>query len=82
MTRLSENWYLDNRQILHFCAPGVRVRWTGGRACECGILTPRRIRRFYEWMYGAPSVARGLTLIVIAPTRSRPSARVLHRSKS
>jgi hypothetical protein len=88
MTRLSENWYLEGRQILHACAPGVRVRWTGAPACECGFLAPRRVHRFYEWMTAPeprpdphPGV-RGLTLIVIDPQKGEAIPEPLQASKS
>ena len=78
MTRLCDNWYLEGRQILHACAPGVRMGWRGETTCECGIVAPRRVQRFYEWMTAtAPEHVRrsGLTLVVFEdpPTLERES---------
>jgi hypothetical protein len=77
MTGLSDHWYLDGRQILHVCAPGVRMRWNGERACACGIAAPRRVERFYQWMRAAerqpsrPGPVALVLVVAVDPPRLR-----------
>ena len=81
MTGLSDNWYLEGRQIFHACAPSVRMTWKGQPACACGIVAPRRVERFYEWMRAAdpprdrPRSPALILVIADDPPRSRRGQR-------